>query len=60
MPIQIDEMHTEVVAEAPSSLAGAQAAPAGAEPDDEVARLKFVLAAAARLGQRLAAEGFDD
>lgn len=60
MPIQIDEMHTEVVAEAPGRLAGAEPAAASADPDDEIAKLKFMLAAAARLGDRLAAEGFDD
>ena len=60
MPIQIDEMHTEVVAEAPGQLAGTEPVAASTDPDEEIARAKFTLAAAARLGQRLAAEGFDD
>ncbi len=60
MPIQIDEMHTEVVAEAPGQLAGTEPVAPSTDPDEEIARAKFTLAAAARLGQRLAAEGFDD
>jgi hypothetical protein len=59
MPIRIEEMNTEVVAESPGQLAGAGAAPA-TEPEDEVARLKFALSIANRLAQRVAAEGYDD
>jgi hypothetical protein len=59
MPIQIDEMNTEVVAEAPGQLAGAESAPPTEQPE-EVARVRFAIAIATRLGQRLAAEGYDD
>ena len=59
MPIRIEEMNTEVIAESAGQLAGTDASP---EPgrDEEAARLAFALATAQRLAQRLAAEGFDD
>ncbi len=59
MPIRIEEMNTEVIAEAPGQLAGAEAV-SQADPDAEVARLQFALAFANRIAERLAAEGFDD
>jgi hypothetical protein len=59
MPIRIEEMNTEVIAESPGQLAGTDAAPAG-ERDDELSQVKFALATAQRLAQRLAAEGYDD
>lgn len=59
MPIRIEEMNTEVIAESPGQLAGTDAASA-VDRDDELAQLKFALAAAQRLAQRLAAEGCDD
>jgi len=59
MSITIDEMSTEVVAEPATRRAnGADTAPA--EALDELTRLRFALAMAARLEQRLAAEGYDD
>ncbi len=59
MPIRIEELNTEVIAESPGALAGSDAAPAP-DRDDELARVKFALATAQRLAQRLAAEGCDD
>ena len=59
MPVNIDEMSTEVVGEPPARLANA-GAPPPAERPDEVARLRSMLAEAARLERRLAAEGYDD
>lgn len=59
MSIHVDEMNTEVIAEAPGALAGSDAAPPP-ERDEELARIRFALACAGRLAQRLAAEGGDD
>lgn len=59
MGITIDEMSTEVSAEP----AQPPAAAAGVEPanrPDDVARVRFALALAARLEQRTRAEGYDD
>jgi hypothetical protein len=59
MPIHVDEMNMEVIAEAPGALAGADATPP-ADRDEELARVRFALACAERLAQRLRAEGCDD
>jgi hypothetical protein len=59
MSIHVDEMHTEVIADAPGALAGSDAAPPP-ERDEDVARIRFALACADRLARRLAAEGGDD
>lgn len=60
MAITIDEMSTEVIAEPPLQLTGASAAQPATERLDEIARARFTLAQAARLAQRLSAEGYDD
>jgi hypothetical protein len=59
MAVTIDQLTTEVVAEPGQQLAGAGATPA---PDrlEELARVRFALAMAARLEQRTRAEGYDD
>ena len=59
MAITIDEMTTEVLAEPQAPLSGSDAVPP-AERLDEVARVRFALALAARLEQRTRAEGYDD
>jgi hypothetical protein len=59
MTIHVDEMNTEVIADAPGALAGSDAAPP-ADHDEDVARIRFALACASRLAHRLAAEGGDD
>lgn len=58
MPVHIDELNTEVVAEAGPAPTAAAAAPA--EPADEARRLRQALAALLHAQQRLAAEGHDD
>jgi hypothetical protein len=59
MPVTIDQLTTEVVAEPGQQLAGAGAMPA---PDriDELAKVRFAIAQVARLDQRTRAEGYDD
>ena len=60
MGITIDEMTTEVMTEPQRSpLAGSDSVQP-VERLDEVARVRFALALAARLEQRTRAEGFDD
>jgi len=59
MAVSIDRLTTEVITEPQQQLAGASATPA---PDrlEELARIRFAIAAAARLDQRTRAEGYDD
>lgn len=59
MAVIIDRLTTEVTAEPERQLAGAGATPA---PDrlSELARIRFLIAVAARLDQRTRAEGYDD
>ena len=59
MPVTIDQMTTEVIAEPQQQLAGAATAPA-TDRLDELAKIRFALASAARLDQRTRAEGYDD
>jgi hypothetical protein len=59
MGITIDEMTTEVTTEPQSPLAGSDSVQP-VERLDEVARVRFALALAARLEQRTRAEGYDD
>jgi hypothetical protein len=59
MAVTIDQLTTEVIAEPGPQLAGAGATPA---PDrlEEMAKIRFAQAVAARLEQRTRAEGYDD
>jgi hypothetical protein len=59
MAVTIDQLTTEVVAEPAQQLGGAGATPA---PDrlEEMAKIRFAQATAARLEQRTRAEGYDD
>jgi len=59
MPVTIDQLTTEVIADPEHQLAGAAAMPATARLD-ELAKIRFALAQAARLDQRTRAEGYDD
>jgi hypothetical protein len=59
MPVTIDQMTTEVIAEPEQQVAGASTVPA-TDRLEELARIQFALAAAARLDQRTRAEGYDD
>jgi hypothetical protein len=59
MGITIDEITTEVMTEPQSPLAGSDSVQP-VERLDEVARVRFALALAARLEQRTRAEGYDD
>jgi len=59
MTVTIDEMHSEVIADAPGQPAAAPAA-AARDPLAEPLRLRAALAQLAGLQQRLAAEGNDD
>lgn len=60
MPITIDELHTEVIADAPTSGGAAGAAGPSGDPAEEALRLRQALVLAERLQQRTAAEGSDD
>jgi Trk K+ transport system NAD-binding subunit len=57
VPIHIDEMSTEVLAEQPAPQADAAAT---VQQDDEVARVRATLARTVQLAWRTQAEGFDD
>ncbi|HTT39050.1 MAG TPA: hypothetical protein VMH32_15440 [Burkholderiales bacterium] len=59
MPVTIDQMTTEVITEPQQQLAGAAAMPA-TDRLDELAKIRFALAAAAQLDRRTSAEGYDD
>jgi len=59
MAVTIDHMTTEVITEPQQQLAGAAAMPATGR-QDELAKIRFALAAAAQLDRRWAAEGYDD
>jgi hypothetical protein len=59
MAVVIDRLTTEVTAEPERQLAGAGAAPAPTRLS-ELARIRFLIAAAARLDRRTCAEGYDD
>jgi len=59
MAVVIDRLTTEVTTEPEQRLAGAGATPAPARLS-ELARIRFLLAAAARLDRRTCAEGYDD
>jgi len=59
MAVTIDQLTTEVVTEPQQQLAGASSAPA-MDRLEELAKIRFAMASAARLDQRTRAEGYDD
>jgi len=60
MAINIGQLTTEIIGESDHQLAGAGTTPLSTDPIEELTRLRFVIAEAARLDQRTRAEGFDD